>query len=564
MLAVSELAYAAGQSESLVRQHIHRGHLTATKVGSRTVISPDEALRWCRDRGFPFAPPPGLAEAVTVEPRSARMTVVARKDSDTSATNVYTLIRHRRAELVGPWPTKLRGEWTTEELGEGFVCLTADAPLDQCRQLADQAISQGSVNLAGLDCYFELLDAPRRHWAFRDKRPGVDASIISPFSEHSAEVIEYWSADTERRGSLHQAVSDLPYDFPLQVSSSFSLRTRPDRLGNLAIIGAKDTLTCDLQVDRSDGTITFHASGDQIAHGAYTVSVWASHGGDDLLRSEYPVTLGSIPIALPSTPDRIGFAVHQTSDGQCVDLFDCYLIVQVGIDLSVSSGPVLQLTDDRRRPIHTVEKSAIRSRLLIEGDKHAPDLDRAIRRRSLQRNAAERDAEARRAGNLARFDPQHFVDAVAHLTKLIRQDADISAPIYIADRYFVNPIKGSLGVQLYADLLAASSDRSLNVLCTEPPSCYPRPWWMKLPSHLTRHLTVRSFLRQDGSAAFHDRYLVAGDRETLFTNSFKGWPHDGVTFVNLPFNVYRTQAINLWSLALRSSNAPFFVEEYPR
>ena len=562
MLSVSQVARGAGQSELLVRQHIHRGHLIATKDGNRTVIALDEALKWSRDRGFSFVPPPQLAETASLAPRAARMTVLVRRDTDTVATNVCTVIRHRRADSLGPWAVQSVGKWTVEDLGEQFIRLTIDAPLDHCRQLADEAISHGSVNLAGLDCRFELLDAPRRHMAYRDMRPGVEASLASPFSGHSAEVIEYWAADTEQRAAMIQTMNDLPYDFQLEVPSCFSLRTRPDRLGNLVIVGAQDTLTCDLQADASR-SLTFHASGDRIEHGAYVATVWASHGGDDLLRRQHAVVPGPTAIPLWSAPDRIGFAVYRTSDGQCVDLLDSYLLVSVGIDLHVSSSPALQLTDGKNRPVHTVEKAASRSRLVVERDRNAPDLDRAIRRRSLQRRSAERDAEARRAGDLARFDPPHLADAIAHLTRLIRQDADHAAPIYIADRYFAKPTKGSIGV-LYADLFAASTGRRLNVLCTEPPSTYPSPWWKKFPRQLRDHLTVRSFLRYDGKPAFHDRYLILGDSEILFTHSFNGWHEHGVTFDKLPFDVYRAHAVDLWALPLESATASFHVEEYPR
>ena len=138
---------------------------------------------------------------------------------------------------------------------------------------------------------------------------------------------------------------------------------------------------------------------------------------------------------------------------------------------------------------------------------------------------------------------------------------DDTAPIFVADRYFAKPNK--VPIRLYADLLAASASRRLNVLCTEPPSTYPNPWWKKFPAQLRKHLTVRSFLRHGGSPAFHDRYLVLGDSEILFTNSLNGWHEHGVTFDKLPFVVYRAHAVDLWSLPLQSNTASFYVQEYP-
>ena len=46
---------------------------------------------------------------------------------------------------------------------------------------------------------------------------------------------------------------------------------------------------------------------------------------------------------------------------------------------------------------------------------------------------------------------------------------------------------------------------------------------------------------------FHDRYLITPDREILITHSFSGWNADGVTFVTLPYGVYRAEAEQLWA-----------------
>ena len=54
-LTVFDLAAAVDKDAGYVRQHIHRGHLKASKDESgRVVIAKDEAHRWARERGLPF------------------------------------------------------------------------------------------------------------------------------------------------------------------------------------------------------------------------------------------------------------------------------------------------------------------------------------------------------------------------------------------------------------------------------------------------------------------------------------------------------------------------------
>ena len=60
---------------------------------------------------------------------------------------------------------------------------------------------------------------------------------------------------------------------------------------------------------------------------------------------------------------------------------------------------------------------------------------------------------------------------------------------------------------------------------------------------------------------FHDRYLITPEREIIITHSFNGWCEDGVTFISLPYGVYRAEAEQLWSMDLESDTERLFVEE---
>ena len=79
-LTVAALARAVERSETYVRQHIHRKHLVAGKDGRRVYVELDEARRWARQRGLPFAPPNRTSASVAaMKNRTARMTVLAWK-----------------------------------------------------------------------------------------------------------------------------------------------------------------------------------------------------------------------------------------------------------------------------------------------------------------------------------------------------------------------------------------------------------------------------------------------------------------------------------------------------
>ena len=94
---------------------------------------------------------------------------------------------------------------------------------------------------------YALHPLPRRHWAYRDDRQLTDVSVRSPFTRHSAEIIEYWSFDAELGDRWLEVLEASPGgSLPGLQRLRFPLDRRVDRVGNLMIAGAEDAITCDL------------------------------------------------------------------------------------------------------------------------------------------------------------------------------------------------------------------------------------------------------------------------------------------------------------------------------
>ena len=145
-------------------------------------------------------------------------------------------------------------------------------------------------------------------------------------------------------------------------------------------------------------------------------------------------------------------------------------------------------------------------------------------------------------------------------------------PLYLADPYFLPYLDEKTGeasdlVQLYLELFAATTDRSLRILCAQKKQGDARPWWEKYPKPLSNHVSVRGFFKRDpdnpdeSKRGFHDRYLITPEHEIIITNSLNGWREHGVTFISHRQGVYRAEADNLWALNLQSAAEPLWVEE---
>ena len=205
-LTIQQLACAVGKSENYVRQHVNRKHLAVHRDGRRVSVAHDEAARWAHERGLPINLPTNAWPSTgTMERRTARMTVLTQYRAGERFLNLLTVVRHRRQDALGPWSDEQAETWTSEDLGNGLRLYSMDASFEHCRGLVDCILEFATLPIDGVEIHYEMEPIPRCHRAFRDERGLADAPLRSPFSGHSAEIIEYWSCIAP--GSLDTSLS---------------------------------------------------------------------------------------------------------------------------------------------------------------------------------------------------------------------------------------------------------------------------------------------------------------------------------------------------------------------
>ena len=499
------------------------------------------------------------------------MTVLAWQAPDTQPRNLFTLIRHRRRDTLGPWASEPDETWSNDNLGHGLRLFSFDASLENFQALIDHVLDSGMLEIDGVEIHYALESTPRRHWAYRDDRPLTDASMRSPFSRHSAKIIEYWSFAMEPRECWLEVLKSPPKNLPDRLAQlGFPLDRRPDRVGNLIIAGAEDAITCDLTA-HPDKTLRLDVDANELLPKTYRATVWAGHSGDEVLRQEIAVESGQTEINLESDVDHIGFAIYRTSDGQCADLMETFLTMEANVRMNIDSGPMLHFRNRRGRLIHEANPAGVISNISVRSDQDSDELDKGIRQLWLDQQVHEREVATRKEGNFMRFQPDEFDQAAQHFIGLLRQGLHQTEPIiYLADPYFMTRLQGDVGLRLYLDLFTTTMNQSLYILCA--PKSDRDPWWTEFPDEITKHVSVRAFFRQNPSnqtepspntrkAGFHDRFLITPEREIIITHSINGWLTSGVTFASLPYNVYRAEAKRLWSMEIESNSTPLLVQQ---
>ena len=567
-LTIADLVLATGKDENYVRQHIRRNNLAARKNGRRVFVEEEEAVRWAKERGLPFTQAFGTLESEDeVSTHAARMTVLAIRGTDGIERNVYTLIRHRDRRSLGPWDKEENLNWycdtvPVENAGETKILsfYRCDGVMAKCQEFVKRILQEGKLDIEGHEVLFTLECKPRHHWAYQEHTSSGTGSLNSPFSNSSAEITEYWcfDADTQERWTTTvQAAAETAEK--MASALHFPINQRSDRAGNLTIAKAQNAVESEITARQGNRLILRVASRDwaEPPPGALSATVWADCSGDKVMRRSIAIGDSETVINHESDVDLIGYEIYRNSDGECIDRYEATLINEISFQLSVS-GPPTELN------IHVPRKGYSIKRQISTGssastfsvaNEASEGLDQGIRKKYLEYIARETDRAARKEGNLYRFSPERANEAIEHLAQLIRPKTNFKGPIYLVDPYLMGESETEL--KMLTAVLSEARGQPLNILCGRWESGRK----LTYPISLVAQATVRIFTREDGRPAFHDRYLITPDVETLITNSVNGWDKYGVTFDSRPYGVYRAEAEQLWSLNVGANGNGVMVEE---
>lgn len=568
-LTIAELALTVGKDENYVRQHIRRKNLVAKKQGRRVLVEETEAARWAKERGLPFSQTiatPGLDQEVGA--RAARMTVLALRTPDGTAANVFTLVRHRNRDSLGPWAYAQSVGWQREivaledsELLVSLELYRLDTTFQECQEIVEQILRNGALKIGAEEICYKLERNPRRHWAYREHTTSHAETLESPFNGYSAELTEYWCFDPETQErwlETLKAAGEAATE--MAKALHFPIARRLDRVGNLMIASAQDAIESEITAKHGQNLILSVRGDDWTTPppGVYSGTVWSGHSGDRVVQRSIEISEPETVVGCETDTDLVGFEIYRNSDGQCIDRYEAYLIKSIEMDL-VIGGPEVRMNLKRQRKSIKVGTTlgTARETIRVE-DNSSSEVDHAIRAKGLSYRAWEKDRAAREAGDIVRFAPERVGGAIEYITSLIWRQSRSEGPIYFADPYFLGDKVCDAEIELLASLLSATKGRQLNILCGRGRNSLR----LEFPQSLTSGVTVRRFTRpSDGKPAFHDRYLITPAGETLITNSVNGWEKQGVTFSISSHGVYRAAAEELWFSAMGGNRGDVSVTE---
>lgn len=567
-LTVPQLAQIVEKSESFVRQHIHRRHLMPRRQGRNVYISIDEARRWALNRNLPFKTPAWiLRTGLGPDERVARITILNLREPGRPVRNLFTLIRQRKRDTLGPWLLEEFNTWREEALGLDVYLNSLDTDLNPCQTLINQILNTGVLNCDEIEIEYDIHVNGHRHWAYRDDRPTADTSMRSPFPRFSAEIIEYWNFESDLQSLWLEILNSADVD---SWSIGYPLERNLHRVGNVMIARAQDSITGELVVG-NDQKIRLCVHSPKLLPDLYRAVVWGSFCGNEVIRQEFAVSSSQVLTESVSEVDHVGFSIFRQRDGQCIDLMETFLIKEVQGIVSLGSNSTIHMRSPNKRFEHRVALPDTKSSFAVHSYETNAGVSEKIRRLHLDSLQFLQDEKNRKDNNFVLFQSGNFTQAVKHLLYIIQSDAHVSGPIYLADPYFeidLNEKKPeeSERIQAYLSVFSATANSQLRILCGKHFPAGTNPWWVSnYPAALTKHVKVKAILRQNANAeikpGFHDRYLVTPLNEFVITNSINGWGKHGVTFVRMSYSAFRASIEKFWHWDDKSNAGETYVEE---
>ena len=570
-LTIADLAQAVGKDQNYVRQHIRRQNLVARREGRRVLVDESEAARWAKERGLPFSQAMTtlwLDDDDQVGERAARVTVLALRTTDGTVTNMFTLVRHRDRNSLGPWINAENPSWQREIIGVensdqigNLELYRLDTTFPECQAIVEQILQNDALMIGDDEIRYTLERNPRRHWAYREHTKDDAGLPESRFGKHSSEMTEYWCFDPETQERWLETLK-VAGEAANQAAKTlhFPLARRVDRVGNLMIASAQDAIETEITA-KNGRSLILRVRGDDWTTpplGAYSATVWAGHSGDRVVQRSIDISEPETEIDCETDIDLVGFAIYRNSDGQCIDQYEAHLIMSIEMDFVIGGPEVRMNIKTPRKSINVgTTLGTARETIKVEGNGKS-EVDQAIRAKNLSYRAWEKDQAARGAGDPVKFAPERVGEAINHITDLIREQSRSDGPVYFADPYFLGDKVSDVEIELLASLLSATRGRPLHILCGRRSKALR----LEFPRPLTVQATVKRFIRPgDGRPAFHDRYLITPAGETLITNSVNGWEKQGVTFSTRSHGVYRAEAEKLWLTTVGANGNDVLVTE---
>ena len=494
--------------------------------------------------------PPSHAPIAPGDPdRIARVTVLGWAPPDGPAQNLFTLVRTHHQDAAGPWTRTHDHVWVRQDLQDELRLFRLDTTDQEARKIVERAVESGSLMADGTPIRYTLNPAPYHHRAYRDHTGSTETAIVSPFQNHSAAVTEYWGISQEPLQRWLELSGDTQGTArsPLR-HLGVSLETLPDRVGNLVVADAEDAFLASATFDACRHALRFRTTAPADLAREYRATIWSFFSGNCVARRQLRIPSETILVKTPGNVDRIGFAIYDMSTGDCVDLMDCFLVLEAQFDINML-GQKTELKDSTTGSTLYVHQTRDLSSVRVSSDQGMTRLDTQIRQRWLRRLHINREQKARRDRTLARFGPNDIEAATEYFLEILRRDGVGNEPIYIGDPYFLSINNDEFLKIVVLRILGETSGQIVRILCGTLDRYDLRSWLLKIPGHIRRHASIRSFRRRGRRRPlFHDRYVVTQKREIAVTNSISGWKKHGVTFAELSSDVYRKDAEQLWAL----------------
>ncbi|MGE4232036.1 MAG: hypothetical protein AB7F43_01790 [Bacteriovoracia bacterium] len=570
MFTIKQVSEIVSQSENLVRQHIHRGHLESIKLENAVYVEKGALLKWAKGRSFALNErvikdfemfhPTVPASISNLEAKASRCKILLLEDEGTVFFLGATIKTRRTPRLSKDADWKrlsdensnlvlfqkdVVGNWNIEEF---LVALNEGMKLENLSFAA--SLSRESHYFVGHD-----------HTKEQDRPP-----YNSPFS-HGSKVYECWDLNLSKKQELLVRLQRISRSKEIEKKFEIDFFNYPDKIGNVLIFEALDgcTARCNKSSNRSLALSLDRPPEERFFA---TISCW--------LYSE-PVFKKLILVDKQHTTIDIDAEFNHYS----CDIFDSagspvtsenyYILEKIEIGIQARTRTA-EIQDKSGKKIATISKD-LHQRTQVGLERDIAGLRDLLK----WRNYESRRLKLALGGQYFDFGPNQLSDLWKKICALSVKGHHGESEVYLCDPYFLKFIKSTDGKKFLLLLAQELSGREIRILCGITPeiqSLDPN----KIVKEIEESVGGRVFsgIRlkaigqecqdRDGKPTIipkmHNRWIAHRDHSYTISNSLNFIRDDGATIQKMDSDFHFTRSSFYWDSSDQENGIIIFKHDF--
>lgn len=545
MFTIAEVSKITGKNENLIRQHIHRKHLEASKTENGTLINKEELLSWAKSRNIKIDEEI-LSSLETFTPDTTNITS---KLSSKSTRCKILLLKNGDETIFLACSIKIRSaaksvkekDWSEIDTeNKEIILLQKDTNGEWDLKSYLSSLFSG-IKILNYEFKANALDEKHTYLG-----PENENNLSSPFL-CSAHLTEYWNYNLDFKKSISDELNNEKYKKDMS-RFDVNLNTSPERVGNVLIFEAIDTLRVDIN-KTTDTNLRIKLNKKPDTPVSIVIKCWLNE--ELIYKNLRYISEKIIDIDIKQYFNRFSYDIFN-NDGTPITDSDNYIMESIGLNIN-AIGRSISIKDKTGEKIATINKG-FNQESQISFFSNSEKL-KEFKNISLWGKLKAKQYKLKNKKSMFEFETG---ERDRFLQEVINQIMDFSMhneTVYFCDPYFLRFLHSEKGSLFFIKLAEALSGRKLRILCGHLSDIPTSKIFEKLEEKCNTNIfsgieikVISADVNSEIKNVMHNRWIAKKDSYYTISNSLNSVNEDGAVMHKADSQYYFTTSEYFWSI----------------